>query len=186
MSKTLPFVLLGVLMLLGIIGLIGYAAFVNYQYEAKIGSYFDNARDSITPEAILVQLEAGKQAMVDEKLTEDLYGAWIFKKPDNSMKFQYQHLEGIIERAKAVEEWKTATYSGNATTTENFGDVYNEKMDNLRMYIHGEEERSDWIAKDAWMLKNHFFVEVWSFWIGVLLSVLCVLFFSIAITEEYY
>ena len=82
------------------------------------------------------------------------YGALIFKKPSNSMRFQYEHLDGIIERVRAVEEWRLTTYGEGSVTTESLGDVYESKMDNLRDFIN-EEGRSDWIAKDAWYIKHH-------------------------------
>lgn len=176
----------GMFLFLSVVSLIvlgGYSYYLSYQYESKIGAYFDNARDSITPEAILIQLESGKQAMIEEGLTEDMYGAWIFKKPDNSMKFQYQHLDGIIERAEAVKEWKEATYSGSATTTENFGDVYNTKMDNLRNYIHAEFERSDWIAEDTWYLKNHFLYTVSVEWLAIIISLIAVISLFVLVSQ---
>ena len=132
---------------------------------------------------MLEQLQNGRQAMINEGLTEDLYGAWIFKKPDNSMKFQYQHLDGVIERVKSVIEWKRKISGNNSDTTEIMKDVYNEKMDNLRNYIQGETSekiiasRSDWIASDAWWLKYHFILGWFGFWIELVLLGLTSLFF---------
>lgn len=175
-------IVLGILLLLIPVGIGVYGYVIGYQYESKIGSYFDNARDSITPEVMLEQLQNGRQAMVSEGLTEDLYGAWIFKKPDNSMKFQYQHLDGIIERVKAVQQWKTKMYANDSINSETMKDVYNEKMDNLRNYISGETSdsivgtRSDWISKDTWWLKNHFFLDIFGVWIFLLGFVLAIIF----------
>jgi hypothetical protein len=178
-GSSLFFGFLGILCVLGIVSIIGYGLYVNYQYEAKIGAYFDNAVDCITPECILSQLQAGRDGIVNEGLTEDLYGVWIFKKPDNSMVFQYQHIDAIIERAQAVQQWKIQI-SSNTSSGETMKDVYNEKMDNLRLYINGEGYRSDWIANDAWWLKNHFFLAIWAIWVILLLVILAVIFFSIA------
>lgn len=172
-------VLLGILTIFGIVGICIYFYVVDYQYEKQIGSYFDNARDCITPECILIQLQSGKQAIVNAGLTNDLYGAWIFKKPDNSMIFQYQHLDAIIERAEAVKQWKEQVYSNNSVG-ETMKDVYNEKMDNLRKYIHSEDYRSDWIAKKVWYLKNHFVIGWFGIWIVALLLILAAIFFIIA------
>jgi hypothetical protein len=156
--------------IISIVILGAYSYYLDYKYESEIGAYFENARDSITPEAILIQLRAGKQAMINEGLKDEDYGAIIFKKPDNSMKFQYQHLDGIIERAEAVQSWYETTYNPNSqvTTTENFKDVYNEKMDNLRNYIHADYVRSDWIAKDTWYIKNHLIYTLLSWIIGLI------------------
>lgn len=165
----LTFVLVVFLIVFGI-----YHYYTNYTYEREIGAYFDNARDCITPECILEQLQDGKQAIINAGLNENDYGAFIFKKPDNSMKFQYTHLNSIIERAEAVKQWKEQVYS-NQSSGETMKDVYNEKMDNLRNYIHAEGYRSDWIAEDTWFIKYHIFLH-FSFIIYVLLTILIFIF----------
>ena len=147
-----------VLLVISILGMtiLGICAGVtHYQYERDIGSFMDNAYDMNTPEGMLEQLSGATNAMHKVGLNKDDYGAWIFKKPSNSMKFQYSHIEAIIDRAKAVYQWKITTY-GKGGQTENLGDVYNTKMDNLRHYIM-KDQRSDWIANDTWYVKYHFF-----------------------------
>jgi hypothetical protein len=141
-----------------------YSYYVGYEYERQVGSYMDNARDCLTPECMLTQLTQAKQAMINEGLTGNDYGAIIFKKSSNSMKFQYQHLDAIIERTKSVQDW--VDKSKEQANFESMKDVYNEKMDNLRTYINGEtsesivSSRSDWIAQDAWIIKNHFILSL--------------------------
>lgn len=146
-------IILLVLLVVFFMGLCGYAYYVNYQYEKVIGSYMENAKDMNTPLRMIEQLELAKQGMRNEGLKETDYGALIFKKPDNSMKFQYQHIDSIIDRAKAVESWYNEVYE-KAGQAEILGDVYEQKMDNLREFIM-EETRSDWIAKNCWYIKNH-------------------------------
>lgn len=149
------FILMGSILLL--IGVVAGHIYTDYQYEKVIGSYMDNAKDMNTPDKMLEQLNFAKQGMINEGLTEDLYGAWIFTKPDNSMKFQYQHIDSIIERVKAVQQWQIKIYGNESNTqTENLGDVYETKMTNLRNFIM-ETTRSDWIAKDTWYVNKHFF-----------------------------
>jgi hypothetical protein len=160
----------------GAIGLIVYGCFVNLDYETKIGAYMENSRDCLTPECMLGQLGAARLAMVNAGLTDSDYGAYFFKKPDNSMVFQYQHLDSIIERAKDVAQWKESTYGPEAKGTETMKDVYNEKMDNLRLYIHGEGSRSDWIAQRAWYAKNHFILGAFGFIGFFLLAILSIVF----------
>lgn len=139
----------------------------SYEYKRDIGSYFSNAVDCITPECALTQLELGKQGMIKAGLTPELYGAWIFKAPDNSMQYQYQHLDAIIERVKAVQSWK-ATANNGTGTVETMGDTYNTKMNNVRRYIIEGGVRSDWIAEDAWWLKNYFVTGIFGPWILIL------------------
>lgn len=138
---------------------IGYL--INYQYETKIGGYVNNAVDMNVPEKMLEQLNMAKQGMTNEGLTPELYGAMFFKKPDNSMEFQYKHIDSIIERVQAVMEWREKTYA-NGTQIESLGDVYEQKMTNLRNFIK-EDVRSDWIAHKAWVIKNYPWYYVISF-----------------------
>jgi len=173
---------MGVILFVTLIVYMIYGFYVDYQYERDIGAYFDNARDCITPECILVQLNDGKQAIVDYGLTEDMYGALIFKKPDNSMKFQFQHLDAIIERAEAVKIWKEKSYSDEGVG-ETMKDVYNEKMDNLRKYIHAEGARSDWIAKSTWYVNNHKLYYLW-YIVSLSLLVLIVLLFIVTLSDS--
>jgi hypothetical protein len=143
---------------LGAMGI--YGALLDYQYEKAIGAHLNMAVDLISPEQILEELNATKAAMISEGLTPEMSSAWIFKQPDNMMKFQYQHLDSIIARTQAVVEWKNKAY-GNTTNNMPIEttDIYQQKIDNLRNYIT-QEVRSDWIAKGAWMLNKHnaFFV----------------------------
>lgn len=132
----------------------GYLVFVDWSYESKIGSYMNNAYDVNTPEKMLEQLNLAKSAMIKQGLTENMYGAIIFKKPDNQMSFQYKHLDSIIERVKAVDTWYKATYKSESMGTETLGDVYEQKMTNLRNFIM-EEVRSDWIARNTWYIHHH-------------------------------
>ena len=178
--------LFGLVFILVLIGLPVYGYVIGYQYERDIGSYMSNAVDMVAPEAMLGQVQLSKQAMIDAGLNEDDYGAWIFKKPSNSMKFQYQHLDSIEERINAVIIWKKQTYGVGSTNTESLGDVYEQKMTNLRNYINGETSdsigsaRSDWIAEDAWWLKNHFMLKVFGLWIWLLILILAIICFFIA------
>ena len=146
------------LLVLVLIGFGIYNAVLDYRYEREIGSYMETAKDTITPESFKEQMLLFKQAISTSGLTNEDYGAMWFKKPDNSMKFQMQHIDSIIGRADAMIQWQTASYNSTQTgyaSPEAFKDVYHEKMNNLRTYVHAEGYRSDWIAKDAWYVKYH-------------------------------
>jgi hypothetical protein len=139
-----------------------YSTIIDYQYERVLGSYMETATDTITPESFKEQMLLFKDAINTSGLTEDDYGAMWFKKPDNSMKFQMQHIDSIIGRADAMLQWKNTVYNNGTQTlptgqisAEAFRDVYNDKMTNLKTYIHAEGYRSDWIAKDSWYVKYH-------------------------------
>ena len=174
-------ILVLVLIILAGMSLGAYEYYIHYQYEKEIGGYLDNARDMNTPSRMIEQLELAKQGMVNAGLKEEDYGALIFKKQTNSMGFQYQHLDSILERAIAVEEWKQKTYGNESQTqTESLGDVYETKMDNLREFIM-EGGRSDWIAKNTWYIKNHVVMYLsWIFW-GILLILFITILILIAV-----
>jgi hypothetical protein len=157
------FVSLGTIFLLIYISMYVYSLFVHNDYENRLGGYIANSVDTITPESFKEQLLLFKAAMIKEGLTEDKYGALIFKNQKNSMKFQYQHIESILDRADAMIQWQEASYETPTQTTyspEAFRDVFNDKMNNLRNYINEGNIRSDWIAKDTWYLENHFILGV--------------------------
>jgi hypothetical protein len=190
MKKALIYhiIILAVLILSGLF-IFGYDYLLNYQYEKVIGSYMDNAKDMNTPDKMLEQLNLAKEGMINEGLKPTDYGAYFFKKPDNSMEFQYKHLDSIIERVNAVQEWKTRTYSNESTQTESLGDVYETKMTNLRNFIM-EDTRSDWIAKDTWFIKNHL---IWYLSRGILflfdvlgIFILLIIMFLFANIKGYY
>lgn len=171
-------VMIMLLSAIAFVGLIVSHVMVSYQYERILGSYMETATDTITPESFKEQLLAFKAAINTSGLTEDDYGAWIFKKPDNSMKFQIQHIDSIIGRADAMLQWKNTVYNNGSQTlpagqisAEAFRDVYNDKMNNLRTYIHAEGYRSDWIAQDAWYVKYHLFYYFWVYLVYLLLII---------------
>ena len=150
-------------------GFILWGSFVSYEYDKAVGSHINNAYEMNTPERMITELKEAKAGMVELGLTEDMSSALIFKKSDNSMKFQYEFIDSIISRAESVRAWYNKTYSENGTS-ESLGDVYEQKMDNIREFIM-ENGRSDWIANDAWMLnKNILFwgIVPWAI-IGILL-----------------
>ena len=187
------FLALGVICVLVMFGIGAYSMIIDYQYERDIGSYMSNSIDMVSPEPMLEQVQLARQAMLDSGLEESDYGAWIFKKPSNSMKFQYQHIDSIEERINAVIDWKNKAYGNESTSSESLGDVYEQKMTNLRRYIKGATggdtyvsgDRSDWIAQDAWMLKNHFIMKIFSVWLILLAALLAVVFFVLGAIPSY-
>lgn len=170
-----------IIVLLLIAGIIGFSAYwVSFQYERDIGSHIENAYEVNTPERMIAELEFAKQGMREADLKEGDYGALFFKKPDNSMAWQYDFIDSIVERAKAVQEWQDKVES-DGKAVESLGDVYENKMDNLRGFLK-EGDRADWIAKDAWYVKNHlwFYLKI-PFIIMVLLIIVVVGVFGICV-----
>ena len=128
---------------------------VNFAYEREVGGYVRNAYEVNTPEAMISELTKAVAGMRRLGLTDEMYGAYLpwERTPDVSMAFQYQYIDQLINRTEAVIAWRTLAYSGN-TTPETLGDVYEQKMDNLRSFMtEGCSDRwvcTDWIARDVY------------------------------------
>lgn len=136
-------------------------------YTRAVSSHLDNAYELNSPEQMLEEVELAEQGMKDLGLHENMYTQfWSWDQiPSNSMKFQYTYMKGLKERIQSVIDWKANTYGKN-NTSESMGDVYEQKMINLRKFImenaDGSHSRSDWIAKDAWYYNMH---TGW-YWLG--------------------
>lgn len=172
-------ILIAILFTLGTIGFIGYSIYIyNYKYELVIGSYIENAYEVNTPERMIAEISKAIKGMETENLKPEDYGAFFFKKPDNKMEWQYDFLDSIIERANAVIEWREKIEK--STEVETLGDVYEQKMDNLREFLK-ENGRADWIASSAWVIKNHPIVYFWYVW---LFPLAIITFFSWFLVSE--
>ncbi len=130
---------------------------VDFNYDREVGGHVLNAYEVNTPEAMIAELNLTVSGMRRLGLTEGMYSAFFpwERTPDRSMGFQYQFLDQLINRTEAVILWRTLAYSGNSTP-ETLGDVYEQKMDNLRSFMtEGCGEASvctDWIARDVYFL----------------------------------
>ena len=163
--------LCGIIIVSGVMG-------PGYTFQYKVHGHMENAYYADTPDLMIAELEKAKQGMKDLGLEEDMYGAfWPWgKTPDMRMDYQYKHIDAIIDRAWAVQEWINITYGENATTTEYLGDVYEQKMKNVRKFIQ-DEGWSDDIAHEAYFVNYHIFYYFLPWWIGIiiLLSIIYVI-----------
>lgn len=161
-------ILLIITAVLGQSGCWAYTFFVVYpEYNRQVHSHIDNAFEVNTPEAMKQELLLAEQGMKNLGLTSDKYGSLMpwEQMPSNQMKFQYEFIDGVIERVDSVIAWKTEMYKTNNTQIENLGDVYEQKMDNLREFIF-ENGSSDWIAKNAWLANNYTLLYYsWILWL---------------------
>jgi hypothetical protein len=152
------------------------ASGASFEFQNKVHSHMENAYYANSPELMKTQLQECVQGMRELKLTPDMYGAFMpwDRIPSKQMQYQYQHIDSIIQRVDYVIEWRDSMY--NNTTgiqPEQLGDVYNQKMDNLRSFIKAEGW-SDWIAHDAYYT-NHYM------WLYLISQISLMLFISIAI-----
>lgn len=140
-----------------------------YTFHREVHGHMENAYYADEPHLMKQELSSAIKGMRDLNLKEDMYGAfWYWEKtPDRSMKYQYEHLEGIIDRVDAVIVWYEQTYSNGSASTETLGDVFEQKMDNLRGFLQ-EDGWSDWIAQDTYYVNHYLWIFLSPFWLGLL------------------
>lgn len=129
-----------------------------FVYQREIGAHVENAHEVNTPDEMRRELEMAVAGMRNLGLTPDRYGAWFFfeKTPHASMDFQYRFIDNLIERIDAVAADRQRQVASG--TSDQYGDVFEEKMDNLRAFMD-ENGRTDWIAIAAW--KTQFWYHYW-------------------------
>lgn len=147
--------------LLALVAAIAFYAYgavvVDFAYQREVGGHIRNAYEVNTPEAMIDELNRSVAGMHRLGLTDAMYSRYFpwERTPDRSMAFQYEFLDQLINRTEAVILWRTLAYNGN-TTPETLGDVYEQKMDNLRSFMtEGCDSAyvcTDWIAKDVYLL----------------------------------
>lgn len=151
----------GVLFVASLVPLILFSTYgsiaVDFTYNREVGGHVRNAYEVNTPESMIAELNQTVSGMRRLGLTEDMYSAFFpwERTPDRSMGFQYQFLAQLINRTEAVILWRTLAYGGNSTP-ETLGDVYEQKMDNLRTFMTEScidgSICTDWIARDVYLL----------------------------------
>jgi hypothetical protein len=181
MKKGVGWILIGLLILIvPAVVISGYQTIgPSYEWNYEVHSHILNAYYANSPELMISELTACENGMRRLGLTPDLYGAWLpwEKTPDIRMDYQYNHLEAIINRTKAVIEWRNLTYTKNGSAPETLGDVYNEKMDNLRGFLI-EDGWSDWISYRAFFINEYLWLVLWDdilCWFVYLLGVVVII-----------
>ena len=135
------------------------AVVVSFTYEREVGGHVRNAYEVNTPEAMIRELNDTVAGMRRIGLVEGMYAAYFpwERTPDRSMAFQYEFIDQLINRTEAVILWRSLAYGGNSTP-ETLGDVYEQKMDNLRSFMtEGCSARTvctDWIARDVYLINK--------------------------------
>jgi hypothetical protein len=134
-----------------------------YKWNYEVHSHMSNAYYANSPELMILQLTLCEEGMRNLGLSPDMYGAWLpwEKTPDVRMDFQYSHIDAILNRTKSVIEWRNQTYTKNGSAPETLGDVYNEKMDNLRGFLV-EDGWSDWISYRAYFVNEYLWLVLWN------------------------
>lgn len=161
-------VLITILSVVYVVDMIGPA----YEFRKNVHGHMENAYYANSPELMMNELDKAVEGMCALNLENDMYGAfWPWEKtPDRRMDYQYKHLDSVYNRIAAVIDWRDKTYGNVSEPTEQLGDVYEQKMDNLRGFLK-EEGWSDWIAQDAYYVNNYLWIYLFWIWYGILLVV---------------
>jgi len=82
-------------------------------------------------------------------------------------------------------DWYNVTYlSENVTTTEHLGDVYEQKMMNVRKFIK-EDAWSDDIAHETYFANYHLFYYFLPWWISIIILLSAIyLFWQLYVWDE--
>lgn len=143
-----------------------------YKFNSKVHGYFENAYYASDPVTMRENIVKARDGMKTLELTDDMYGAWLpwDKTPDRKMMWQYQHIDSVLIRIDEFQKWES---SQSNTGSQQMQDVYTQKLDNVRHFIKDDGGWSDWIARDAFVIRDYF-VSVIMFrlvgFVGLILS----------------
>jgi len=147
----------------------------SFTYKSEVHSHMENAYYANTPELMIAELNESINGMRNLDLDRGMYSKimpWEHT-ADRQMAYQYRHLTSIKERAEAVIVWRDGIYNNLSCQAESLGDVYEEKMDNLRGFLQ-EEGWSDWIAEEAYFVNHHtplYSLGIFYIWFAIALAI---------------
>ena len=140
------------------------------EYNREAHSHIENAYDANTPELMVKELESAKAGMHRLGLEAGDYCDMRPWKQVSScdMKWQYEHIDSVIRRAQAVAADRDRQQSSGES--DKYGDVFEEKMDNLRAFLK-EDGWSDDLAFNAYYVEHHpFYAGFYDFFVVFLLA----------------
>ena len=168
-ARKLTAIIGAVLLLSGVVHLAAWGAYgyfqVDPEYKREVHGHVLNAYYANTPDLMLSELQQARQGMVNLGLEPGQYSTlktW-HQTPDNRMDYQYSIIDSVIERVRAVKEDRERQEA--AGQSDQLGDVYETKMDNLRGFLK-EEGWIDDIAKGAFVIEQHPYWAWWANWGG--------------------
>jgi hypothetical protein len=149
----------------------------DYTYNAAVHSHFENAYYSADPETMKTEILKAKEGMKELGLDPQMNSKfWSWEKTyDYSMDWQYRHIDSIIIRINEFIAWANAQ---NNTGSQQMGDVYTQKLNNVREFVKNDGGWSDDIAYSAFYVYNHVFVQVYIPIIVLLVIVVGFVFFA--------
>ena len=132
----------------------------DYEFKQSVRSHMENAYYSADPNTMEVELVAAKDGMRSLGLEEYMYSEWLpwEKTPDKRMDWQYRHMDSVLVRVEEFRRWESTQTT--IESSQQFQDVYTQKLDNVRHFIKDDGGWSDDVAEGAFALNNYFFTTV--------------------------
>lgn len=149
---------------LGVYGAYDYFV-IQPEFKREVHGHVVNAYYANTPDLMIRELQESRSGMEHLNLDPSMYSTLVpwKKTPDNRMDYQYGLIDSVISRAEAVKEDRDRQMKQGGS--DQLGDVYEQKMDNLRGFLK-EEGWVDDIAAKAFVIKHHPYVAWWEAWGG--------------------
>lgn len=141
MNKNKRNVILCIIMLLTLtVSGIWYETSVNYEFNNEFRSHIKNANVANTPELMISEFQKAQQGISNLGLNNSDYSSlwWWKETPDHCIEFYIILLDSFIERAEDIIEWRN-----NVNVTEDFNDVYRQKIINLQDELVTKDETTD-------------------------------------------
>lgn len=163
----------GLLAVAGIVHLVGWGVYgaisVDPDYNKQVHGHTVNAYWANTPELMVSELNQAKEGLHSYHLQGDEYSTLLpwEQTPDNRMDYQYALIDSVIERAQAVKADRDRQQQQG--TSDQLGDIYETKMDNLRDFIgpNSDGGSSGWLDETghgAYVIHEHPYYAWWNSW----------------------
>ena len=133
---------------------------IDRSFDREVHGHVVNAYYSNTPELMIDELTQAINGLDNLSVSSEDYGAFFSwdKTPDKRVDYWLKHFDSIITRCYSVIDWRDSAYS-NGSTPESLGDVYEQKMLNIRNFIKFEKDDevswSDEVFRDAYTIKHY-------------------------------
>ena len=129
------------------------------EYAEAVGGHIENAKISTTPDLMKQELETAINGTSELGLEDNDHGACLkwYKTPEVSVKYHRERFVNITIRLDEIIEWRE-----DDNYTQEMQDVYNKKFENVRELLNDDNdwESVDGVIKDAWYVKEHFFLYI--------------------------
>jgi len=156
----------------------------SYKFNKAVHSHMDNAYYSADPHTMKTEIELAVDGMQSLGLTPDMNGKFFTweQTSDWSMAWQYTHIESVQIRLNEFIDWWNAQDT-TSTGSQQFQDVFTQKLNNVRSFIKTDGGWSDMIAEQAFYLHSYIYYPV--IWPAISIVLLALILISGGLTWFY-